>query len=62
MNKLTEKMYETARYGYCTTQGVATLFPQSEDGRYGLVKRAMCGDLCERQNSHPCSGGTGIYI
>jgi predicted transcriptional regulator of viral defense system len=41
MNKLTEKIFENAPYGYFTSQDVATLFPGSEDHRYGLVKRAI---------------------
>lgn len=36
-------MFENAPYGYFTTRDVATLFPQSEDTRYGLVKRAIAG-------------------
>ena len=43
MNKLTEKIFENAPYGYFTSQDVATLFPGSEDKRYGLVKRAIAG-------------------
>jgi predicted transcriptional regulator of viral defense system len=43
MNKLTENIFETAPYGYFTSQEVATLFPGSEDKRYGLVKRAIAG-------------------
>lgn len=41
MNKLTEKIFESAPYGYFTSQDVATLFGGSEDHRYGLVKRAI---------------------
>ena len=43
MNKLTEKIFENAPYGYFASQDVATLFPGSEDKRYGLVKRAIAG-------------------
>jgi predicted transcriptional regulator of viral defense system len=43
MNKLTEKIFENVPYGYFTSQDVATLFPESEDKRYGLVKRAIAG-------------------
>jgi len=43
MNKLTEKIFENAPYGYFTSQDTATLFPESEDKRYGLVKRAIAG-------------------
>jgi len=43
MNKLTEKIFENAPYGYFSSQDVATLFPESEDKRYGLVKRAIAG-------------------
>lgn len=43
MNKLTEKIFENAPYGYFTSQEAATLFPDSEDRRYGLVKRAIAG-------------------
>ncbi|MEN6386040.1 MAG: hypothetical protein ABFD79_12705 [Phycisphaerales bacterium] len=44
MNKLTEKIFEKAPYGYFTNQDVVTLFPESEDKRHGLVKRAIAGD------------------
>lgn len=44
MNKLTEKIFENAPYGYFTSQDVATLFPESEDKRYGLVKRAIASN------------------
>jgi hypothetical protein len=43
MNKLTEKIFENTPYGYFTSQEAATLFPDSEDRRYGLVKRAIAG-------------------
>jgi len=43
MNKLTEKIFENTPYGCFTSQDVATLFPGSEDKRYGLVKRAIAG-------------------
>lgn len=43
MNKLTEKIFENAPFGYFTSQDAATLFPDSEDKRYGLVKRAIAG-------------------
>ena len=43
MNKLTEKIFGNVPYGYFTSQDVATLFPGSEDKRYGLVKRAIAG-------------------
>ncbi len=41
MNKLTEKIFENAPYSCFTSQDVATLFPGSDDKRYGLVKRAI---------------------
>jgi len=41
MNKLTEKMFETAPHGYFTSQDVSTLFPESQNKRYALVKRAI---------------------
>jgi predicted transcriptional regulator of viral defense system len=41
MNKLTERIFESAPYGGFTSQDVVTLFPGSEDRRYGLVKRAI---------------------
>jgi len=41
MNKLTEQVFVSMPYGHFTTQDVATLFPGSEDRRYGLVKRAI---------------------
>jgi predicted transcriptional regulator of viral defense system len=43
MNKLTEKIFENVPYGYFTSQEAATLFPDSADRRYGLVKRAIAG-------------------
>ena len=43
MNKLTEKIFKNAVNGYFTSQDVATLFPESEYKRYGLVKRAIAG-------------------
>ncbi|MFZ2653943.1 MAG: hypothetical protein WAX69_03440 [Victivallales bacterium] len=43
MNKLTEKFFENAANGCFTSQDVATLFPESGDKRYGLVKRAIAG-------------------
>jgi predicted transcriptional regulator of viral defense system len=43
MNKLTEKIFENAPSGYFTSQDAATLFPGSQDKRYGLVKRAIAG-------------------
>jgi len=52
MNKLTEKVFECAPYGDFTSQDVATLFPGSEDRRYGLVKRAIAsGEIV-----HICRG------
>jgi predicted transcriptional regulator of viral defense system len=41
MNRLTERIFENAPFGYVTSQDVATLFPGSRDKRYGLVKRAI---------------------
>jgi predicted transcriptional regulator of viral defense system len=41
MNKLTEQVFNSMPYGHFTSQDVATLFPGSEDRRYGLVKRAI---------------------
>lgn len=41
MNKLTEKVFEIAPFGYFSYQDVATLFPDSANKRYGLVKRAI---------------------
>ena len=43
MNKLTERIFEDAPYGYFTGQDAVTLFPGSQDRRYGLVKRAIAG-------------------
>ena len=43
MNKLTERIFEDVPYGYFTGQDTATLFPGSQDKRYGLVKRAIAG-------------------
>ncbi|MFA6293946.1 MAG: hypothetical protein WC637_19315 [Victivallales bacterium] len=41
VNKLTEKIFENATNGYFTSQDAAALFPESEDKRYGLTKRAI---------------------
>jgi predicted transcriptional regulator of viral defense system len=38
---LTEKIFEIAPSGYFTSQDVATLFSESRDRRYSLVKRAI---------------------
>ena len=43
MNKLTEEVFGLTPWGYFTIQEVATLFPGSEDRRFGLVKRAIAG-------------------
>jgi predicted transcriptional regulator of viral defense system len=43
MNKLTERIFEDVPYGYFTGQDAVTLFPGSQDRRYGLVKRAIAG-------------------
>ncbi|MEI6421867.1 MAG: hypothetical protein WCP55_06580 [Lentisphaerota bacterium] len=43
MNKLTEEIFKNAANGYFTSQDVSTLFPESEDKRYGLTKRAIAG-------------------
>jgi hypothetical protein len=52
MNKLTEKVFECAPHSEFTNQDVATLFPGSEDRRYGLVKRAIAsGEVI-----HVCRG------
>jgi predicted transcriptional regulator of viral defense system len=41
MNRLTERVFESMPWGVFTNQDVATLFPGSENRRYGLVKRAI---------------------
>lgn len=41
MNKLTEKIFECIPHGDFTSQDVANLFPESENRRFGLVKRAI---------------------
>jgi hypothetical protein len=41
MNKLTEKVFELIPRSQFTTGDVASLFPESEDRRFGLVKRAI---------------------
>jgi len=41
MNRLTDKIFERAETGYFTNQDVVTLFPESDDERYALVKRAI---------------------
>jgi predicted transcriptional regulator of viral defense system len=43
MNKLTDRIFENTPHGYFTSQDVATLFPESPDTRFGLVKRAIAG-------------------
>ena len=40
MNKLTEKVFGLIPWSQFTTQDVATLFPEGNDRRFGLVKRA----------------------
>src|SRR3990172_882516 len=41
MNKLTERIFESMPACPFASHDVATLFPASEDRRYGLVKRAI---------------------
>jgi predicted transcriptional regulator of viral defense system len=41
MNKVPERVFELLAWPQFTTQELATLFPGSEDRRYGLVKRAL---------------------
>lgn len=41
MNKLTERVLGSLPHGQFTSQEVATLFPGSDDRRYGLVRRAI---------------------
>jgi len=41
MKSLTEKVFECLPYGDFSTEDVVTLFPDSENRRYGLVKRAI---------------------
>jgi predicted transcriptional regulator of viral defense system len=41
MNKLTEQVLGSLPHGQFTSQDVATLFPGSDDRRYGLVRRAI---------------------
>lgn len=41
MNRLTQKVFENTPCGYFRGQDAAILFPQSDDVRYGLVKRAI---------------------
>jgi len=41
MNKLTEQVFGSMPHSQFTSQDVATLFPGSEDRRYGLVRRAI---------------------
>jgi predicted transcriptional regulator of viral defense system len=41
MNRLTDKIFENAPSSYFTNQDVAVLFPESENARYALVKRAI---------------------
>jgi predicted transcriptional regulator of viral defense system len=43
MNKLTEQVFGTMPWGQFASQDVATLFPGSENRRYGLIKRAIAG-------------------
>jgi len=41
MKRLTEKVFECLLYSDFSNEDVVTLFPDSEDSRYGLVKRAI---------------------
>ena len=41
MNKLTEQIFELSPWGQFTSEDVATLFPDNENRRFGLVKRAI---------------------
>lgn len=41
MNKLTEKIFENAPYGFFTSRDMAVLFDGSKDSRYSLIKRAL---------------------
>ena len=41
MNRLTEQVFELLPWGHFTSQDLATLFPDSPDRRFGLVKRAI---------------------
>jgi len=41
MNKVSERVFESFPWCQFTTQDLVTLFPGSEDRRYGLVKRAV---------------------
>ncbi len=41
MNKVPERVFESLPWSQFTSQDLATLFPGSENRRYGLVKRAL---------------------
>lgn len=41
MKKLSERVFESLPWSHFSTQDLAALFPESEDRRYGLVKRAL---------------------
>lgn len=43
MNRLTQTIFEIAPSGCFTSRDAAVLFPESQDQRYGLVKRAIVG-------------------
>ena len=54
-NRLTDKMFENAPSSYFTNQNVAVLFPESENARYALVKRAIAnGELIHIRRGMYC--------
>ena len=55
MNRLTDKIFENAPFCYFTNQDVAALFPESENARYALVKRAIAnGELIHIRRGMYC--------
>ena len=69
MNKLTEQVLESLPHGYFTSTEVATLFPGSDDRRYGLVKRAIAaGEIIHIRRGLYClarkysKNGANLYI
>ncbi|MCE5187479.1 MAG: type IV toxin-antitoxin system AbiEi family antitoxin domain-containing protein [Planctomycetaceae bacterium] len=55
MNRLTEKMFENAPFGYFSSRDVAVLFGSSPDTRYGLIKRALAaGEIIQIRRGLYC--------
>jgi hypothetical protein len=55
MNRLADKIFEHAETGYFTNQDVASLFPESDDARYALIKRAIAnGEIIHLRRGMYC--------